>query len=94
MNLLPGSGLPARTGKTQLEMYIVTGSTGPSRNCAFVQSHYTALEGGMQWLWKGRSIERPYVIKSGSWNGYRERPDAVRIAVLPFLRSRKRGGFL
>ena len=37
MSFLLGSGLSAETPKTQLEMYIVAGSTGPSRNCAFVQ---------------------------------------------------------
>jgi len=77
--ILPSDGLLART-PYQFSRYIVTGFTGASRNCAFVQNKCTTNRGIAQW--------------EAIHNGCRSRADAVICAVPPFIRTPKDGGFL
>jgi len=81
VSFLLDSGLSVETPKTQLEMYIVTGSTGPSQNCAFVREQVYHRS-------------RFSAMGSGKHNGYQSRADAVTVAVPPFLRTAEAGGFL
>jgi hypothetical protein len=80
LNLLPAERFPGRTSKAQFVTCIVTGFTGPSQNCAFAQNKCTT----------NRRLLHDNAVR----NGYQTRADAVRIAVLAFLRTAEAGGFL
>jgi hypothetical protein len=81
MSFLLGSGLSAETPKTQLEMYIVAGSTGEKPElCLRTEQVYHE--------WGNSAIASP------KHNGYQARTDAVICAVPPFLRTAEAGGFL
>ena len=72
LNLLPGGRFPARTGKAQLEMYIVAGSTGAIPElCLRTEQVYHKLRNSAM----GRCKH----------NDYQSSTDAVRVAVPPFI---------